>query len=67
MNKKHFIDIAYTLAKEKFAKKRFTFNSLYELLVKEAKLSNEERKDCIGTMYVELLQDSRFIYTGENL
>ena len=66
MEQKHLVDIAYEQSKTKFEKKQFTFNNLWATLVKNAKLTEQEQKENMGSLYVDILQDPRFIFLGNN-
>lgn len=58
---KHLIDKAYDCAKENFKKSPFTFKELFELLLKkEPSIKNE-----VSDLYIEILQDIRFISLGK--
>lgn len=64
MANKHLIDIVYDNAKKTYGDKSFPFNTIWKTLVKDAKLSTEEQKNEIGNLYVDILQDTRFVYVG---
>lgn len=60
------IDTAYNLANTHFKNKEFTFDKLTSLLLKELEIKKEEFTEQLGSLYVDLMQDSRFILMGEN-
>lgn len=62
---KQLIDIAYDLAKVKYAKKAFTFKQLWNELIKKAKLDQQEQKQ-VGHVFTTMLQDHRFIFVGKD-
>jgi len=62
---KQLIDLAYDLAKTKFAKKAFTFQELWSKLIKQAKLDKDEQAQA-GYVYTAMLQDNRFIFIGDS-
>lgn len=64
MTNKHLIDIVYDNAKKTYEDKPFLFGTVWKTLVKDAKLSAEEQKNEIGNLYVDVLQDVRFVYVG---
>lgn len=57
----HLIDKAYETAKKNFNKTPFTFKELFQLLLKEDSSIKSEAID----LYVEILQDIRFISLGK--
>lgn len=59
--KKHLIEIAYEYAKENFKKNSFSFKELFNALAKE----NADVKNNASDLYIELLQDIRFISLGK--
>ncbi len=66
MAKKHIITLAYEMAKTKYGKKSFTFQQLWQDLIKKYKLDKEEQQT-VAHVYTALLQDNRFIFIGNNL
>ena len=58
---KHLIEITYEYAKEKFGNTPFTFKELFNDLLKKDK----SIKDYASDLYIELLQDIRFISLGK--
>lgn len=58
---RHLIEKAYTCAKAKFKKNYFTFKDLFDVLLKEVPTIKNEATD----LYIELLQDNRFISLGK--
>ncbi len=58
---KHLIEITYEYAKEKFGNTPFTFKELFNALLKKDK----SIKDYASDLYIELLQDIRFISLGK--
>lgn len=58
---RHLIDTAYDCAKKNFGESPFTFKELYELLLKSNPLIKNEAID----LYIEILQDIRFISLGK--
>jgi len=60
---KTLIDLAYTLAKESFGDKDFTFDTLYKLVSKNK--TEMQSSQNIGEFYNDLLQDPRFTYIGQ--
>jgi DNA-directed RNA polymerase delta subunit len=59
---KHLIDLSYEIAKEEYGSKEFTFNKIYNSLTSKP-IANYPQLS-IGELYQEMLQDSRFIYVG---
>lgn len=59
--KKHLIEIAYEYAKENFKKNSFSFKELFDALAK----NNSDIKNNASDLYIELLQDIRFISLGK--
>ncbi|MDR0675312.1 MAG: DNA-directed RNA polymerase subunit delta [Mycoplasmataceae bacterium] len=64
MARQQFIDQIYHLVKNEYDNKTFTFEEVWKKIIKESKLSKEEQKQNIGIVYTDLLQDARFVYTG---
>ncbi|MDR0739688.1 MAG: DNA-directed RNA polymerase subunit delta [Mycoplasmataceae bacterium] len=64
MTKQQFIDQIYHLVKTELNNKPFTFNDVWKKIVKNGKLSKDEQKENVGVVYTDLLQDARFVYTG---
>lgn len=64
MINKHLIDIVYDNVKKNYENKQFPFSAIWKTLVKDAKLSAEEQRNEIGNLYVDILQDTRFVYVG---
>lgn len=62
---KAIISNIYDLAKEKYGKKPFTFEQLWKELVKKLKLDKDEQAQ-VGHVYSSMLQDHRFIFSGNN-
>lgn len=58
---KHLIEKAYICAKENFKKNSFTFKQLFELLSKQ----ESSVKDSAADLYIDILQDIRFISLGK--
>lgn len=58
---KHLIEKAYICAKENFKKNSFTFKQLFELLSKQ----EPSVKNSAADLYIEILQDIRFISLGK--
>lgn len=58
---KHLIEKAYICAKENFKKNSFTFKQLFELLSKK----EPSVKDSAADLYIDILQDIRFISLGK--
>ncbi len=58
---RHLIEKAYHCAKVNFKKSYFTFKDLYNILVKE----EPSIKNCSADLYIEILQDIRFISLGK--
>lgn len=58
---RHLMEKAYTCAKAKFKKNYFTFKDLFDVLLKEVPTIKNEATD----LYIELLQDNRFISLGK--
>lgn len=65
MENKQIITLAYELAKTKYKNKPFTFQQLWNDLVKKAKLDAQEQK-IVGHVYTCMLQDHRFIFIGNH-
>ena len=63
MANKTLIDLAYELAKTKYKDKAFTFEQLWKELVKKCRLDKDEQ-NLAGHIYTTMLQDHRFIFTG---
>lgn len=59
--KKHLIEIAYDYAKDNFKKTPFSFKELFDAILKK----NPEVKNDASDLYIELLQDIRFISLGK--
>jgi DNA-directed RNA polymerase delta subunit len=59
---KNLIDLAYEYARTNFKKNPFTFNDLLKAISKQYKLSSDEQE--VGYLYLNILQDQRFIYSG---
>ncbi|MDR1234810.1 MAG: DNA-directed RNA polymerase subunit delta [Mycoplasmataceae bacterium] len=64
MAQQQFIDQIYSLVKTELGNKPFTFHDVWKKIIKQSKLSKEEQKQNIGVIYTDLLQDARFVYTG---
>lgn len=60
---KHLIEEAYNVAKATFGAKNFTFKDLYEVLEKKG----INVKNNAGELYVEMIQDIRFLSLGKQL
>lgn len=58
---KHLIEKAYICAKENFKKNSFTFKQLFALLSKQ----EPSVKNSAADLYIEILQDIRFISLGK--
>lgn len=58
---RYLMEKAYTCAKAKFKKNYFTFKDLFDVLSKEV----PSIKDEVTDLYIELLQDNRFISLGK--
>lgn len=58
---KHLIEIAYEYAKDNFGRNSFTFKELFNALLKK----DSSIKDKVSDLYIELLQDIRFISLGK--
>lgn len=65
MENKQIITLAYELAKTKYKNKPFTFQQLWNDLVKKARLDAQEQK-IVGHVYTCMLQDHRFIFIGNH-
>lgn len=65
MENKQIITLAYELAKTKYKNKPFTFEQLWNDLVKKARLDEQEQK-IVGHVYTCMLQDHRFIFIGNH-
>ncbi|MBQ0045332.1 MAG: DNA-directed RNA polymerase subunit delta [Mycoplasma sp.] len=65
MENKQIITLAYELAKTKYKNKPFTFEQLWNDLVKKARLDAQEQK-IVGHVYTCMLQDHRFIFIGNH-
>lgn len=65
MENKQIITLAYELAKTKYKNKPFTFEQLWNDLVKKARLDKDEQK-IVGHVYTCMLQDHRFIFIGNH-
>ncbi len=62
MNNKHLIDIAYEIASKKLKSKQFSFRELFKLIVEK----HPEHKNDVGDLYIELINDTRFLSTGKD-
>ncbi|AIV03697.1 DNA-directed RNA polymerase subunit delta [Candidatus Malacoplasma girerdii] len=60
------IDVAYDIAKQNFKKEQFSFESLWDLVTKKMRYSQEQIESEIGEFYSDIMQDSRFIFCGRN-
>ena len=60
------INIAYDISKKEYQNKDFTFNDLWKKVIKFAHLNSDESLEEIGNFYSDIMQDPRFIYTGNN-
>lgn len=58
---KHLIEIAYEYAKDNFGRNSFTFKELFNSLLKK----DPTIKNRVSDLYIELLQDIRFISLGK--
>lgn len=58
---KHLIEETYELVKNKYDDKHFTFKDVYDLLTKKG----IDIKNSIGEIYIDMLQDFRFISLGK--
>lgn len=58
---RHLMEKAYSCAKSKFKKNYFTFKDLFDALAKDVPSIKNEATD----LYIELLQDNRFISLGK--
>ncbi|AAP57010.2 DNA-directed RNA polymerase subunit delta [Mycoplasmoides gallisepticum] len=59
------IDKAYEVAQKNFVKKEFTFNDLWKLVVKDENFNKKDAQELIGAFYTDLIQDTRFVYVGD--
>lgn len=66
MENRNLVNDAYLLCKDQYKNKKFSFNEVWNKLVKQKKLSKAEQEENIGSLYTEFLQDQRFIYAGSN-
>ncbi len=62
MNNKHLIDIAYEIASKKLKSKQFSFRELFKLIIEK----HPEFKNDVGDLYVDLINDIRFLSTGKD-
>lgn len=62
MSNKHLIDIAYEIASKKLKSKQFSFRELFKLIVEK----HPEHKNNVGDLYVDLINDTRFLSTGKD-
>ena len=60
------INIAYDISKKEYQNKDFTFNDLWKKVIKFEHLNSDESLEEIGNFYSDIMQDPRFIYTGNN-
>ena len=60
------INIAYDISKKEYQNKDFTFNDSWKKVIKFAHLNSDEALEEIGNFYSDIMQDPRFIYTGNN-
>ncbi|MFA6620104.1 MAG: DNA-directed RNA polymerase subunit delta [Bacilli bacterium] len=63
-NTKSMLDVAYTIMSK--AKKEMTFADLYEQIVKELAMNDDEKKSHLGEFYTELTLDGRFVALTDN-
>ena len=63
---KNINEIAYEIAKKDFKNKEFNFNDLVNKVIDKAGISRNEFDDQIGDFYTNLLQDVRFVFSGNN-
>jgi DNA-directed RNA polymerase delta subunit len=61
------IDKAYEYAYKNYKGSKFTFDDIWNGISSDVKLTKEELNDGVGKLYSEILQDYRFIYTGNKL
>ncbi len=59
---KHLIDIAYEIASKKLKSKQFSFRELFKLIIEK----HPEYKNDVGDLYIELINDTRFLSTGKD-
>ncbi len=59
---KHLIDIAYDIASKKLKSKQFSFRELFKLIIEK----HPEYKNDVGDLYIELINDTRFLSTGKD-
>ncbi|MDR2369819.1 MAG: DNA-directed RNA polymerase subunit delta [Mycoplasmataceae bacterium] len=64
MARQQFIDQIYHHVKSEYNNRTFTFHEVWKKIIKDDKLSKDEQKQNIGIVYTDLLQDARFVYTG---
>lgn len=67
MESKRLVDMAYSLAKEKYSNKKFSYPDLWKSLIKKTKLTEEEQQANNGSLYTDILQDPRFIFVGNKV
>lgn len=71
MLNRDLIDITYDFVNNYFAKQKDTnatidFKTICKGTAKEAKISDEEFSEMLGSFYTDLLQDGRFVYLGND-
>lgn len=59
------IDQAFSIAQTQFKNKPFDFTVLWNEVAKKNKISKDQEAELIGSFYVDLLQDLRFVHVGE--
>ncbi len=59
---KHLIDVAYEIASKKLKSKQFSFRELFKLIIEK----HPEYKNDVGDLYIELINDTRFLSTGRD-
>ena len=66
MKNRDLIDEAYKIATHDFKNKEFDFNVLCSKLIKKLDTTQDEFDKIVGSFYCDLLQDTRFIFIGNN-
>ncbi len=70
MNSNDLIDVAYECVLDYFKDKKtdstISFNEICEAVMKKNKISKSDFEKIIGSFYVDLMQDRRLIYLGND-
>lgn len=71
MLNKDLIDVAYSCVVNYFSKQKdptvtLDFKTICSLTCKDAKISQEDFNEIIGSFYADLMQDGRFVFLGND-